>query len=345
MPAAFGARLVAFGARLRQSAVPAALLVSSNMPVASSDKDHLSILICGHVDNGRRTTTARLIFELGGLPERELDKLKQEAERLGKGSFAFAFYMDRHKEEHVQGATISCATKEFFTEKWYYTIIAAPSHRNFIKNMITCASQADVSLIMVPADGSFTIAIAKGKGMDVEVSKDMLHVHTMYAVLDKMCRVPDQPVNAPMRMPISRIYKIKGVADVLAGHVEQGIVKPGKKVLFLPTHTACNPCVGKVFTVEMHHTHVDFANPGDDVALNIMGLDKNNMPKSGDVMMYKKNTTLGNRASLMRISSSENSQRDQGRLLANRLCAVWSFCLLHLKAEVEGSKGNGCEEH
>ena len=275
MPAAFGARLVAFGARLRQSAVPAALLVSSNMPVASSDKDHLSILICGHVDNGRRTTTARLI-------------------------------------------------------------IAAPSHRNFIKNMITCASQADVSLIMVPADGSFTIAIAKGKGVDVEVSKDMLHVHTMYAVLDKMCRVPDQPVNAPMRMPISRIYKIKGVADVLAGHVEQGIVKPGKKVLFLPTHIACNPCAGKVFTVEMHHTHVDFANPGDDVALNIMGLDKNNMPKSGDVMMYKKNTTLGNRASLMRISSSENSQRDQGRLLANRLCAVWSFCLLHLKAEVEG---------
>merc|ERR1711933_565438 len=69
------------------------------------------------------TTTGRLIFELGGLPERELEKLKQEAERLGKGSFAFAFYMDRQKEERERGVTISCTTKEFFTEKWHYTII------------------------------------------------------------------------------------------------------------------------------------------------------------------------------------------------------------------------------
>jgi len=68
---------------------------------ANSEKEHLSIVICGHVDSGKSTTTGRLIFELGGLPERELDKLKQEAERLGKGSFAFAFYMDRQKEERV----------------------------------------------------------------------------------------------------------------------------------------------------------------------------------------------------------------------------------------------------
>merc|ERR1711865_746843 len=73
-----------------------------------SDKIHLSIVICGHVDSGKSTTTGRLIFELGGLPERELDKLKQEAERLGKGSFAFAFYMDRQKEERERGVTIAC---------------------------------------------------------------------------------------------------------------------------------------------------------------------------------------------------------------------------------------------
>ena len=59
--------------------------------VANSEKEHLSIVICGHVDSGKSTTTGRLIFELGGLPERELEKLKAEAERLGKGSFAFAF--------------------------------------------------------------------------------------------------------------------------------------------------------------------------------------------------------------------------------------------------------------
>merc|ERR1719454_217249 len=94
-------------------------------------------------------------------------------------------------------------------------------------------------------------------------------------------------------MPISGIYKIKGVGDVLAGRVEQGIVKPGEEVVFLPTHTASNPCVGKVFTVEMHHQRAEQAKPGDNVGLNIKGLDKNNMPRSGDVMVYKKDTTLG----------------------------------------------------
>merc|ERR1719454_1983738 len=77
-----------------------------------AEKEHLSIVICGHVDSGKSTTTGRLLFELGGLPERELEKLKQEAERLGKGSFAFAFFMDRQKEERERGVTISCTTKE-----------------------------------------------------------------------------------------------------------------------------------------------------------------------------------------------------------------------------------------
>merc|ERR1712228_1120882 len=76
----------------------------------------------------------------------------------------------------------------------------------------------------------------------------------------------------------------------------QGIVKPGEEVVFLPTHTSSNPCTGKVFTVEMHHSRVDFASPGDNVGLNIKGLDKNNMPRSGDVMVYKKDTTLGQTA-------------------------------------------------
>jgi hypothetical protein len=89
-------------------------------------KEHLSIVICGHVDSGKSTTTGRLLFELGGIPERELEKLKEEAAALGKQSFAFAFYMDRQKEERERGVTIACTTKEFFTDKWHYTIIDAP---------------------------------------------------------------------------------------------------------------------------------------------------------------------------------------------------------------------------
>ena len=92
-------------------------------------KVHLSIVICGHVDSGKSTTTGRLLFELGGIPERELEKLKEEASALGKSSFAFAFYMDRQKEERERGVTIACTTKEFFTDRWHYTIIDAPGEQ------------------------------------------------------------------------------------------------------------------------------------------------------------------------------------------------------------------------
>jgi elongation factor 1-alpha len=81
----------------------------------NSGKKHVSIVICGHVDAGKSTTTGRLIFELGGIPEREMQKLRDEANNLGKGSFAFAFYMDTQKEERMRGVTIKCTTKEFFT--------------------------------------------------------------------------------------------------------------------------------------------------------------------------------------------------------------------------------------
>jgi len=129
-------------------------------------------------------------------------------------------------------------------------------------------------------------------GVDIEVEKSKFHINTLYDCLNDMCSPPGRNETAPMRLPVSGIYKIKGVGDVLAGRVEQGIVKPNEEVVFMPTNTPANPCGGKVFTIEMHHTRHELAKPGDNVGLNIKGLDKNNMPRVGDVMIYKKDKSL-----------------------------------------------------
>ena len=133
------------------------------------------------------------------------------------------------------------------------------------------------------------------KGMDVidyNLKGDKFHIDTLLDVLNNMVNKPERKPDAAMRLPISGVYKIKGVGDVLAGRVEQGSVRPGEDVVFIPTHTVSNPCTGKVFTVEMHHKRVDEAHPGDNVGMNIKGLDKINMPRTGDVMIYKKDDSL-----------------------------------------------------
>ena len=83
----------------------------------------------GHVDAGKSTTTGQLLFQLGGLNERDLEKLRKEAQELGKESFLFAFFMDKSKDERARGVTIACTTREFFTDSYHYTIIDAPGHR------------------------------------------------------------------------------------------------------------------------------------------------------------------------------------------------------------------------
>jgi elongation factor 1-alpha len=126
----------------------------------------------------------------------------------------------------------------------------------------------------------------------VEQTKATVHVHTLLDALNDMVTLPARDLDKPMRMPVSGVYKIKGVGDVITGRVEQGSVKPNTEVVFVPTNTASSACTGKVFTVEMHHKSVPDAKAGDNVGLNVKGLDKQNMPRVGDVMIYKQDQSL-----------------------------------------------------
>ncbi|MBT5025696.1 MAG: translation elongation factor EF-1 subunit alpha [Euryarchaeota archaeon] len=305
-------------------------------------KPHLNIVFIGHVDHGKSTTVGRLLLDSGHIEGHVIEKNEKLAAESGKAGFGLAYVMDGLKEERERGITIDVAHKEFFTPNYYWTVIDAPGHRDFVKNMITGASQADAAVLLCAAnDGvnaqtkehAFLAKVLGVKQLIVHVNKmDISGVDwsedkykaacsevgtllkmagfkpddipmipasslngdnvfnksdkcpwyngpTLFEAIDKIT-MPDKPINKPLRLPIQDVYKISGIGTVPVGKIETGTLNVGKTVVFNPSQKSA-----EVKSIEMHHTMVPKAEPGDNVGFNVRGLAQVDI-RRGDVAGY-----------------------------------------------------------
>merc|ERR1712086_520006 len=152
------------------------------------EKDRLNLVVIGHVDSGKSTSTGHLIYKCGGIEARTIAKFEEEAKQMGKSSFKYAWVLDKLKAERERGITIDIALWKFQSSKRIFTIIDAPGHRDFTKNMITGTSQADAAVLMIASStGEFEAGISKdGQTREHALLAYTLGVKQMRVAMNKM---------------------------------------------------------------------------------------------------------------------------------------------------------------
>ncbi len=170
------------------------------------EKEHINVAVIGHVDHGKSTLIGRMLYEAGQIPEHIIEQYRKEAQEKGKATFEFAWVMDRLKEERERGVTIDVAHRKIETDKYMITIVDCPGHRDFIKNMITGASQADAAILVVDA----------AEGVQPQTKEHVflartLGINQMIVVINKMDRVNyDQKKYEEVKNQVAKLLKAVG---------------------------------------------------------------------------------------------------------------------------------------